>query len=105
MVFKILKRNANLGIDNVELSFSAIRDKLEEEYKEVEAEIKQENWWQLGLEVMDLIQVCILILWRLSLNGISIHSLNKEHNKKLDHRAWETERIINVEIEDTKNMP
>lgn len=101
MVFKIMKKNANLGIDNNTLSFSAIKDKLEEEYKEVEVEIQQENWWQLGLEVMDLIQICILILWRLSLKGISITALNKEHYKKLERRKWEVESIINVEIENT----
>lgn len=105
MIFKILKKNDELGLDNEKLSFSYIQTKLSEEYDEVVHELASENWYRLGLEVMDLIQVCILILWRLNRRGVSIRSLEREHNEKLEKRGWITESIINVKFEDTNNMP
>lgn len=105
MIFKILKKNDRLGLDNEKLSFSYMQNKLSEEYDEVVHELVAEDWRKLGLEVLDLIQVCILILWRLKRKGVSIRSLINEHNEKLDNRGWITESIINVNFEDTNNIP
>lgn len=67
----ILKKNDKLDIDNTTIDLWDIRCKLSEEYKEVvEAmavyhyERTLKNLKNIILETFDLIQVCILILWR-----------------------------------------
>lgn len=71
LLMHILKKNNKLGIDNTILSLDEILNKLREEYIEVvEATInysqdkRLSNLKEIVRETFDLIQMCILILWR-----------------------------------------
>lgn len=114
LLFHILKRNKKLNIDNTTLGAAGIITKLEEEYKEVVQAILNYsedktliNLKEIIRETFDLIQVCILILWRCNRIAVDIdeHNLiqdiNIEHKDKLiTERGWEPITGIYVEVKE-----
>ena len=110
----ILRKNEKLGLDNESLSLDKIRDKLNEEYREVDQELfKYEhskglyNLKNLIGETFDLIQICILILWRShseakKLNKAHlIEHVNLEHKDKLiSQRGWQPVTGIKIEVKE-----
>lgn len=113
LLMHILKKNDKLGIDNRTLNLWDIRKKLSEEYKEVsEAIAEYEYDMSLGKlkeivrETFDLIQMCILILWRCHRRALTfnesnlIQDLNIEHKDKLANRQWTIETGIEIDIKE-----
>jgi NTP pyrophosphatase (non-canonical NTP hydrolase) len=109
----ILKKNNRLNIDNETITFREISDKLKEEFYEVIKAINNYinnktvlNLKEIMRETFDVIQVCILILWRC--NRISIDSgvpklledINIEHKDKLSEREWIIETGITIDIKE-----
>ncbi|WP_321834437.1 nucleoside triphosphate pyrophosphohydrolase family protein [Clostridium butyricum] len=108
----ILRENKNLGIDNTTLSIEDILIKLREEYREVieaakvyDAERSLSSLKELIRETFDLIQMCILILWRCHRKALNfdepklIEEINIEHKDKLiSERHWIPETGIEIDI-------
>lgn len=113
LLMHITKRNNKLEIDNTSISSEYIQDKLSEEYKEVIAELIKykkdrtlSNLKNIIRETFDLIQVCILILYRCHRQAQEfdednlIEEINIEHKDKLTARGWQYENGIRIEIGD-----
>lgn len=114
LLMHVLKKNTKLGIDNQTLPFREISNKLKEEFYEVIKAINNYindntlvNLKEIIRESFDLIQVCILILWRC--NRISndldlpelIKEINIEHKDKLiSERRWEIETGIEIDVKE-----
>ena len=113
LLMHILKKNDKLGIDNETLSLNGIVKKLSEEYIEVvEAIINYSNDKTLSnlkeivRETFDLIQMCILILWRCHRQALTfdeprlIQDINLEHKDKLSQRSWIIETGIEIDVKE-----
>lgn len=114
LLMHILKKNDKLNIDNRIISNYQIRQKLKEECDEVLQELinYSENADLVNLkdivrETFDLIQICILILWRCHRDAKEIDNpnlikeINLEHKDKLiSQRAWEPVTGIEIDIKE-----
>lgn len=113
LLMHILRKNNKLNIDNAVLSAKDIKTKLSEEYEEVIEAINnyQEcrsllNLKEIIRETFDLIQVCILILWRCHRQALDldepdlIQDINIEHKNKLIDRNWTPETGIEIDIKE-----
>ena len=114
LLFHILRKNKRLEIDNETLPWGDITEKLDEEFSEVVVEIDNyrinkdfNSIVKIIKETFDLIQVCILILWRCHKVAVKaespdlIQELNLEHKDKLiSIRHWEPVTGIEVDIKE-----
>jgi len=113
LLMHVLKRNEKLKIDNTALSLNQIASKLTEEYSEVVEAL--ENYYQdktlrnlkeIIRETFDLIQMCILILWRCNRiardldEPLLIKDINIEHKDKLAARGWTIVTGIEIDIKE-----
>ena len=114
LLMHVLKRNRKLNIDNTTIGPAGIITKLEKEYKEVVQSILNysedntlTNLKEIIRETFDLIQMCILILWRC--NRIArdldeprlVQDINIEHKDKLIvGRGWEPETGIEIDVKE-----
>ena len=116
LLMHITKENKKLGIDNTSIPNRKIKLKLSEECLEViDALDKYTNDKTLSnlknviRETFDLIQVCILILYRCHRQAQDfdednlIEEINIEHKDKLTARGWSYESGIRIEIGDDLN--
>ncbi|WP_049041794.1 MazG-like family protein [Clostridium sporogenes] len=114
LLMQVLKKNDKLKIDNTTITSKELITKITEEYKEViEAIQKYENSKRLVnlkniiRETYDLIQMCILVLWKCHRKALTldepnlIKELNEEHRVKLiDKRKWIPKANINIELKE-----
>ena len=114
LLMNILKKIDKLNIDNRIISNYQIRQKLKEECDEVLQELinYSENADLVNLkdivrETFDLIQICILILWRCHRDAKEIEEpdliqeINLEHKDKLiSQRAWKPLTGIEIDIKE-----
>lgn len=113
LLMHILRENKELKIDNSKISDLSILRKLEEEYREVVKAVfdyhREKNLMYLKeviRETFDLIQVCILILWRCHRRAKSIgkddliKEINIEHKDKLINRGWIIETGIEIDVKE-----
>lgn len=113
LLMHILKENKKLKIDNTKIGPMAIILKLDEEFKEVVgAMVKYTNnknlinLKELIGETFDLIQVCILILWRCNRQALTfdepdlIKEVNIKHKDKLMSREWIIETGIEIDVKE-----
>lgn len=113
LLMHVLKKNHKLGIDNRIISFRQIALKLEEEYLEVLESISKynkkaslENLKEVIRETFDLIQMCILILWKCHKQAKEIDEpelikeINFEHKEKIISREWVIETGIEIDIKE-----
>lgn len=109
----ILRENKKLNIDNTKINDLTIVRKLEEEYREVVKAIFDyhrdktlSNLKEIIRETFDLIQVCILILWRCHRRAVTlgednlIQDINIEHKDKLVNRGWTFETGIEIDVKE-----
>lgn len=110
----VLKKNEKLNIDNTSLGPAGIIAKLNEEYNEVVEAILNysddktlNNLKEVMKETFDLIQMCILILWRCHRKALDldepslIKDINIEHKDKLiSQRGWIAETGIEIDIKE-----
>ena len=113
LLMHILRENKKLKIDNSKINDLSILRKLEEEYKEVvkaifdyHKEKTLSNLKEIIRETFDLIQVCILILWRCHRRAVTldepnlVQDINIEHKDKLSSRGWIIETGIEIDIKE-----
>lgn len=113
LLMHILKENKKLNIDNRTISLAGILAKLEEEYKEVAVALLNynsnrsiKNLIEVIRETWDLIQMCVLILWRCNLDSERkgqynlIQEINLEHKDKLINRGWIIETGIEINVKE-----
>lgn len=113
LLMHILKENKKLKIDNTKLNDLSILRKLEEEYREVIKAIFDyhrdktlSNLKEIVRETFDLVQICILILWRCHRRaealgmGNLIQDINIEHKDKLSSRGWIIETGIEIDVKE-----
>lgn len=113
LLMHVLKKNNKLKIDNENIGPVDIIMKLKEEYNEVvDAIIAYEddkrliNLKEIIRETFDLIQICILILWRCNIKAHTldepnlIPEINIEHKDKLMERQWIIETGIEIDIKE-----
>ena len=114
LLMHVLTKNYKLDIDNTALDIWGIRKKLAEEYREVcEAMVEYEydrslsNLKEIIRETFDLIQMCILILWRCHRRALTfdepnlIQDINIEHKDKLiSERHWTIETGIEIDVKE-----
>jgi len=113
LIMHILKKNDKLKIDNTTLGPAGIITKLNEEFQEtVQAILNYSedktlfNLKEIIRETFDLIQMCILILWRCHRQALNleepnlIQDINIEHKNKLICRAWQIETGIEIDIKE-----
>lgn len=114
LLFHVLKCSKKLNIDNETLSNEKIGDKLIEETEEVICQLgnlRLNNDYTSLVETIketfDVIQVCILILWRC--NKLAkrkydkynlLQEINLEHKDKLIYRGWEPVTGIEVDVKE-----
>ena len=114
LLMHVLKKSNKLGINNETLTFRQISDKLKEEFYEVIKAINNYNHDKTLLnlkeiirETFDVIQICILILWRC--NRIAkdldlpelLEEINIEHKDKLiSERGWIAETGIEIDVKE-----
>lgn len=111
LLMHVLKKNDKLNVDNRIISFKQISQKLREEYNEVQETITDyndkatiENLKELIRETFDLIQICILILWKCHRiakdidKSNLIEEVNIEHKDKLAKREWIIETGIEIDV-------
>lgn len=107
----VTKKNKALGIDNRLLTGAELSKKIQEEAEEVGKAISnyQEkksllNLLEIVRETYDVIQICIVILWRCNLKADyldypdMIEAENRIHLRKLKKRRWEFDKEIDIEI-------
>lgn len=114
LIMHILKENKELRINNSAITFKEISSKLTEEFTEVIEAIAKyntdktyKNLKEIIRETFDLIQMCILILWRCDIiaKGIEVPNLiqeiNLEHKDKLiSKRGWIPETGIGIDVKE-----
>jgi len=114
LLMHVLKRNDKLNIDNRLISNYGIRTKLKEEYEEVIEALEDynsnstlNNLKEVVKETFDLIQMCILILWRCHRKAQDldesnlIQDINLEHKDKIiTERGWIIETGIEIDIKE-----
>ena len=109
----VLKESKKLNIDNTKIGSMAIITKLDEEFKEVVKAMMDyrndktlSNLKEVIAETFDLIQVCILILWRCHRQAIDfdepnlIKDINIVHKDKLVERQWIFETGIEIDVKE-----
>lgn len=113
LLMHILKKNDKLKIDNTTLGPAGIITKLNEEFQETAQAILNysddrslSNLKEIIRETFDLIQMCILILWRCHRQAVTLdepnllQDINIEHKDKLIGRAWQIETGIEIDIKE-----
>jgi len=113
LMFHVLRENKTKKIDNEKASVSDIKNVLTGEFTELhialtqyERETSFRNMREVIRETYDVIQICILILWRCHLvakkngKGDMIQDINIEHKDKLMERGWTIETGIEVEVKE-----
>lgn len=114
LLMHVLKRSNKLGINNETLTSKEIVDKLEEEFEEVVEAINiydndktLKNLKEIIKETFDLIQICILILWRTNRAAKNFNSpgliekINIEHKDKLiGDRGWIIHTGIEIDVKE-----
>lgn len=118
LLMQVLKKNDKFKIDNTTITLKELIVKITEEYKEViEAIQKYENNKRLInlkdiiRETYDLIQMCILVLWKCHRKALTleepnlIKELNEEHIVKLiDERNWIPKANIEIELKEQEGL-
>lgn len=113
LMMHILRENKKLNIDNTKIGPMSIIQKLDEEFKEVVKAIIDynnnktlKNLKEIVAETFDLIQVCILILWRYNRQALDfdehnlIQEMNIKHKDKLIDREWIIETGIEIDVKE-----
>lgn len=113
LMFHVLKNNQKLNIDNETIEFTDIDKKLEEEFMEVSEAINSyresrslHDLKEIIKETFDLIQICILILWKCNRQAQTfdeenlIQDINFEHKDKLINRGWIIKTGIEVDVKE-----
>ena len=113
LLMHVLKRNKKLNIDNTKIGVLGIITKLSEEVVEVNEELmsysrkaNKKTLKNIIAETFDVIQVCILILWRCHLESKRydepdlVQDVNLQHKDKLIGRGWEIETGIEIEVKE-----
>lgn len=113
LMMHILRENKKLNINNTRIGFMSIILKLDEEFKEVVKAMMQynkektlSNLKEVIAETFDLIQVCILILWKCNRQAKDfdeanlIQVVNIEHKNKLVEREWIIETGIEIDVKE-----
>ncbi|WP_066895690.1 hypothetical protein [Clostridium nigeriense] len=113
LLMHVLKESKKLNIDNTKIGPMAIIIKLDEEFKEVVKAMMTysrdrtlSNLKEVIAETFDLIQMCILILWRCHRQALdfdepnSLKDINMAHKDKLVERQWIFETGIEIDIKE-----
>ena len=113
LIMHVLRENKKLNIDNTKIGQMAIILKLHEEFKEVVKAMmdysKDKTLSNLKLviaETFDLIQICILILFKYNRQALDfdepnlIKEINIEHKNKLVERQWIFETGIEIDVKE-----
>ncbi len=113
LMFHVLRNNPKQNIDNETIEFTDIEKKLKEEFREVVEAISNYNkskslhdLKEIVRETFDLIQVCILILWKCNRQAATldeenlIQDINFEHKDKLIDRGWIMKTGIEVDVKE-----
>lgn len=113
LLMHVLRENKKLNIDNTKIGFMGIITKLDEEFKEVVRAVLNYsrdrtlgNLREVIAETFDLIQVCILILWRCHRQAVKfdkpnlIQEVNISHKDKLVERKWVIETGIEIDVKE-----
>lgn len=113
LLMHVLRENKKLNIDNAKIGFIRILLKLEEEFKEVVRAVLNYsrdrtlgNLREVIAETFDLIQVCILILWRCHRQAVEfnkpnlIQEVNIAHKDKLVERDWIIKTGIEIDVKE-----
>lgn len=111
LLMHVLKKNKELKIDNERINDLSIIRKLDEECSEVIEAIKiynrdktLRNLKEIVAETFDLIQVCILVIWKSHRRALTldepklIEEVNIKHKDKLIEREWIIETGIEINI-------
>jgi NTP pyrophosphatase (non-canonical NTP hydrolase) len=113
LLMHILSKNNNLNINNATATSKEIINKITEEFNEVveaveiyETDKSLNNLKEIVRETFDLIQMCILILWRCHRKAkefdepLLIQDINLEHKDKLMNRYWTIETGIEIDVKE-----
>ncbi|WP_404988419.1 nucleoside triphosphate pyrophosphohydrolase family protein [Clostridium culturomicium] len=113
LMMHVLKKNPKEKLDNERATFDMLKDKLEEEFKEVVQAIDDyckcksvSNLILLVGEVFDLIQVCIALLYKCHRRAQDhecptlIYDVNITHKNKLVARGWIFKTGIEIDIKE-----
>ena len=113
LLMHILRENKKENIDNTTLSIAGMIYKLREEQREVTVALINysrdktlDNLKEVIREAFDVIQVCILIIWRAHRKALKlgepnlVKDINIEHKNKLVGREWIIHTGIEIDIKE-----
>lgn len=113
LIMHVLRENKKLNIDNTQIGQMAIILKLQEEFQEVVKAMMNYskdktliNLKSIIAETFDLIQICILILFKYNRQALEfdepnlIKEVNIEHKNKLVERQWIFETGIEIDVKE-----
>ncbi|KRQ86033.1 hypothetical protein ABG79_02165 [Caloramator mitchellensis] len=85
-------------------TYSDIFNKLVEEVMEIKTEIEAIELEvgekeKLIAETLDVIQVCIGLLDKLSHEGVNIRKAIEKHNLKLLQRGWRYKKVLYIDVD------
>ncbi|NLK93988.1 MAG: hypothetical protein GX275_02180 [Clostridiales bacterium] len=113
LLMHVLSENKSLNIDNRKIGTLGIIAKLNEEYKEVVEALtiysgkkSIKNLKNIIAETFDLIQICILILWRSNTEAKKfkepdlVQEVNLQHKDKLIGRRWTIKTGIEIDVKE-----
>lgn len=113
LLMHVLKRNNELKIDNETIGPAYMIMKITEEHNELIRAIMEysqneslKNLKEVIRETFDVIQVCILILWRCNIRANTldeanlVQEINIEHKNKLADRKWIVETGIEIDVKE-----
>lgn len=113
LLMYVTKKSDKLNIDNRTLSVDDIQNKITEEFREVQIAIDDyridktlSKLRRVVEETFNLIQVCILVLWRADRKAGDfdeadlIENVNADHNDKLVYRKWTFDKGIKIDVKE-----
>lgn len=98
MKLMVLSKNKKLGYDNSKWSLKDFLKKLKEEFGELEEAIGEGDNIHIAEEVLDVIQACVGMMYKLFKKGLDIEQLFHRHNKKLVNREWKYCAEIKIQV-------
>jgi len=92
----VLDKNERLNLDNSKWTFKDISRKLHEESKELREALTLTDNEHIAEKALDVIQVVIGLLDKLSNGNMDLKKEIEIHNSKLKGRGWELKRTYEI---------
>lgn len=95
---KLMVLDKNKNENNSKSSLRHTFKRLNKEVDELAQAVADGDNNHIAEEVLDVIQMCIAMLFKLFISGLDIENAIHKHNRKLMRRGWKPSAIIKVQV-------